>query len=307
MANTPDYEETLQILRKAANKSDLITNKYHDVLVYDEESDIDLGDGEFTPSLSKRVKQFVTSSGIDAKVTSALDNSNTALSVANGIDGKAQQALNNSNTALNGVFPYDTNIEYAIGVVTIKDGRFKQWDGSSWVDFGQDDSALKSANNLSDLPSKTTARTNLDVYSKAETDDIAEHPEATETTKGIVKINNTLASTETDAALTAAQGKVLNDQAYGIGTTLTDVSRSRAVNTFYTNTSAKPRIVYVSWAGTTTGSGTWMNLFLGNLPSFYIGGGYSTGGCGAHFTVLPGQQYKITFQSGTLKQWYEAQ
>ena len=63
MADTPDYNEILEILRAAANKSDLITNKYHDVLVYDEESDIDLGDGEFTPSLSKRVKQFVTSAG----------------------------------------------------------------------------------------------------------------------------------------------------------------------------------------------------------------------------------------------------
>lgn len=63
MADTPDYNETLEILRAAANKSDLITNKYHDVLVYDENSDIDLGDGEFTPSLSKRVKQFVTSAG----------------------------------------------------------------------------------------------------------------------------------------------------------------------------------------------------------------------------------------------------
>lgn len=63
MADTPDYNETLEILRAAANKSDLITNKYHDVLVYDENSDIDLGDDEFTPSLSKRVKQFVTSNG----------------------------------------------------------------------------------------------------------------------------------------------------------------------------------------------------------------------------------------------------
>ena len=63
MADTPDYNETLEILRAAANKSDLITNKYHDVLVYDENSDIDLGDGETTPSLSKRVKQFVTAAG----------------------------------------------------------------------------------------------------------------------------------------------------------------------------------------------------------------------------------------------------
>ena len=69
MAQQPNYEETLQILREAANKSDLITNKYHDVLVYDENSDIDLGDGEFTPSLSKRVKQFVTANGSKRNVT----------------------------------------------------------------------------------------------------------------------------------------------------------------------------------------------------------------------------------------------
>ena len=49
--------------------------------------------------------------------------------------------------AQNGAFPYDPNIDYNVGIVTLKDGRFKQWNGTDWINFGQDDSALKSANN----------------------------------------------------------------------------------------------------------------------------------------------------------------
>lgn len=63
MANVPSYEEILAQLKAGADKLDTQSNNMHDVLVYDENSDIDLGDGEFTPSLSKRVKQFVTSTG----------------------------------------------------------------------------------------------------------------------------------------------------------------------------------------------------------------------------------------------------
>lgn len=52
--------------------------------------------------------------------------------------------------------------------------------------------------------------------------------------------NNTLTSTNTNQALTAAQGKVLNDQAFGIGQTWQDVTASRALGTTYTNSTGKP-------------------------------------------------------------------
>lgn len=102
----------------------------------------------------------------------------------------------------NGAFPYDPNTEYAVGVVTIKDGRFKQWNGTDWINFGQDDSALKSANNLSDLSNKTTARNNLGVYSKIEVDDAissaipSDVPNATETIAGKAKIATTAIAQE---------------------------------------------------------------------------------------------------------------
>ncbi len=60
------------------------------------------------------------------------------------------------------------------------------------------------------------------------------------TTQGAVILNNTLTSTNTNQALTAAQGKVLNDQAFGIGQTWQDVTAFRALGTTYTNSTGKP-------------------------------------------------------------------
>jgi hypothetical protein len=53
-------------------------------------------------------------------------------------------------------------------------------------------------------------------------------------------VNNTLTSTSTTQALSAAQGKVLNDQSFGVGQTWQDVTASRSLNTTYTNTTVKP-------------------------------------------------------------------
>jgi len=51
--------------------------------------------------------------------------------------------------------------------------------------------------------------------------------------------NNTLTSTNTNQALTAAQGKFLNDQAFGVGQTWQDVTASRAKGVTYTNSTGK--------------------------------------------------------------------
>lgn len=67
-----------------------------------------------------------------------------------------------------GALPHDPLIEYAVGSVVLKDGRLKKWDGSVWVNFGSDDSALKINSNLSDVQDKAEARNNLDVYSKSD-------------------------------------------------------------------------------------------------------------------------------------------
>ena len=68
--------------------------------------------------------------------------------------------------------------------------------------------------------------------------------------------NNTLTSTNTDQALTAAQGKVLKDlvdtkldssSVFGVGQSWQDVTSSRAINTVYTNSTGKPIIVNIAW------------------------------------------------------------
>lgn len=68
---------------------------------------------------------------------------------------------------------------------------------------------MQQSANLSDLTNKGTARTELDVYSKAESNAIV--PAASTSVQGKVQLNNTLTSTSTSQALTAAQGKALND------------------------------------------------------------------------------------------------
>ena len=61
--------------------------------------------------------------------------------------------------------------------------------------------------------------------------------------------NNSLTSTNTNQALTAAQGKLLQDNklnttsAFGIGQTYQDVSASRTADTVYTNSTGKPILV----------------------------------------------------------------
>ena len=70
-------------------------------------------------------------------------------------------------------------------------------------------------------------------------------PAATTSTQGAVKLKDSLMSTSTTEALTAAQGKVLNDQAFGIGQTYSNVTASRAKNVTYTNTTGKAILVNV--------------------------------------------------------------
>ena len=74
----------------------------------------------------------------------------------------------------------------------------------------------------------------------------AQLPVATTSTQGIVKLNNTLTSTSITEALTAAQGKVLNDQAFGVGQTWQDVTAWRALGVTYTNSSDRPICVVIA-------------------------------------------------------------
>ena len=71
-------------------------------------------------------------------------------------------------------------------------------------------------------------------------------PVATSTTTGTVKLVNSLLSPATDAALTAAQGKALQDSklnisnALGVDQTWQDLTSSRSSGVTYSNTTTKP-------------------------------------------------------------------
>ena len=70
-------------------------------------------------------------------------------------------------------------------------------------------------------------------------------PAATTSTQGIVKLNNTLTSTSTTQALTAAQGNVLWNRDFGIDQYWQDVTAWRASGVTYTNTTGKPIQIYI--------------------------------------------------------------
>lgn len=213
-------------------------------------------------------------------------------------------------------FPYENN------AIVFKDGLIQQKNGSSWLipfmrgsqnlaeltdvaqartklDVYSKSEALAKDNNLLELTDKAVARTNLNVYSKAETDAIALTPNASETIAGKVKLVNTLTSSATDTALTAAQGMLLNSLSF-MGKTWKNVTTSRVANTTYINTNPYPIFIAISSYNTNLGN----SLYLDD--TFRMLGGNAGGGGGSwtiSTIVLPGGSYKYT---GTVNmQWLE--
>ena len=77
-------------------------------------------------------------------------------------------------------------------------------------------------------------------------------PAATTSVQGAVILNNTLTSTNTNQALTAAQGKVLKDtldtavsSSFGVGQTWQDMTSSRVSGTTYTNSTSRTIALYI--------------------------------------------------------------
>ncbi|MGF2682260.1 tail fiber protein [Acinetobacter johnsonii] len=110
--------------------------------------------------------------------------------------------------------------------------------------------------------------------------------DASTTQKGVVQLNDTLTSTSTIQALTAEQGKALNDKMFGVSQS----SKPATIisGTTYTNTKNKPITISVSMSGSSnsTASITIKThvLFSTNSSNLYIGS----------FTVGPGEDYKVT-------------
>ena len=64
--------------------------------------------------------------------------------------------------------------------------------------------------------------------------------------KGVVQLNNTLTSTAIDQALSAAQGKILNEKMFGVEQDWYNVKSSRQVGVTYTNPTTRPIFLLVS-------------------------------------------------------------
>ena len=75
---------------------------------------------------------------------------------------------------------------------------------------------------------------------------VSQLPDATTSVKGAVILNNTLTSTSTTQALTAAQGKALSDTMFGVGQMTVDKTTARNANITYTNTTGRPIFVFIN-------------------------------------------------------------
>lgn len=134
-------------------------------------------------------------------------------------------------------------------------------------------------------------------------------PAATSAAIGAVKLNNTLTSTATDAAVTTAQAKILADRDFGIGQTWQDVKASRNAGTTYTNSTNRPISVYVKCKSTSSGTV--------NLEAFATVGSVEVSSGSAYsantnyfialsFIVPPGATYSVTLVANVaLDKWSE--
>ena len=122
--------------------------------------------------------------------------------------------------------------------------------------------------------------------------------------------NNTLTSTNTNQALTAAQGKVLKDtldttvsSSFGVGQTYSDVTASRVSETTYTNSSTRPIMLSIA---VRDGGGS-VTLYVNSsivMRLDDLAGGSS--GYIQIVTVVPaGQTYKLDATGNLITFWGE--
>ena len=134
---------------------------------------------------------------------------------------------------------------------------------------------------------------------------VSQLPDATTTVKGAVVLNDTLTSTSTTQALTAAQGKVLRDRDFGVGQTWQDVTAWRALGTTYTNSTGKP--IYVIVVNEFQNNADPIEVFVNNIKLLSVDKGNGVGWLGdTSFVVPAGQTYKVTKDIySNIKSWVE--
>ena len=124
--------------------------------------------------------------------------------------------------------------------------------------------------------------------------------EASSTIAGISKLNNTLTSSAENEALTAAQGKVLNDKSFAIGQTYKDETANRALSTNYTNTTQKTIFVAVA-VGLVAGA-----TLSGYVNSKLVARGFAQGTASqawAGLIVPPNAEYSV--DASSISSWME--
>lgn len=114
--------------------------------------------------------------------------------------------------------------------------------------------------------------------------------------------NNTLTSTNTNQALTAAQGKVLKEtldttvsSSFGVGQTWTVLTGSRVIGTTYTNSTGKP--IQVCMSVDINNAHFFINGVDMYIPDY--------NGFGNHYFIVPnGQTYRLE-GAGGINTWSE--
>lgn len=138
-------------------------------------------------------------------------------------------------------------------------------------------------------------------------------PIATSTTAGVTRVLNTLTSTDVGSALSAAQGKVLNDnlalklntsQALGIGQTWQNVTGLRVLGATYTNNTGRPIVVcvvnrYISVAD-------FLNVYISGSLIMSVDKGANGEHADTSFIVPVGATYRLTMdQNANIQSWAE--
>ncbi len=192
------------------------------------------------------------------------------------VDGSYRLQIKDSNDALiddiDQISRYVTQSEFATFQQTVNDGVTQLTEVREQVDVFVNTSIGNQkgfANGITPLD----ANVKVDpIYLPALPNNAI--PQATETTLGVVKLVDSLNSTATNQALTAAQGKVLNGQAFGVGQSWVDVTSYRQKGVTYTNNTGKPievaiKVAYQDDDGglTVTVGGVDIGRIQGNAPS----------------------------------------
>ena len=131
----------------------------------------------------------------------------------------------------------------------------------------------------------------------------AQLPNASTSASGAVQLNDTLTSTSTSQAATAAQAKVLNDQAFGVGQAWQDVTGNRSAGVAYTNSTGRPIMVIVSVND--SGRVSPITVVVGGVTIINVEDFGSLGTIPITFVVPICETYRFNSNSNPIRAWAE--